>query len=372
MKKTFTLATAVLATLGLNAQVIIDQADFPVAGDSFFMGSDAEVPVGTNVGTASGTAQTWDFSNLETDTLYSLSFVTPSSVVPFGALFPTAEIAFNQGGGYAFADLAGGDVTIIGISVDFGGGGGPIPLSMGVTADDPWKIFQFPATYNTSFNDVAMFDTAIYSVGLVPSPYNLIFNPDSIRFKRNITSSATIDAFGTLTDVMGNTHQVLRMNTHEVSIDTAWGLINGTWTIVPNIPGVIANPNVSDKRLMRFLSKSMGYIVTEIEVDQTTGAPISALFLSDPSECCTGVEEMVMAGKALVYPNPATEFISVRTGGDQLVLTVADLSGRTVLTTAVNVDGERIDISDLRAGTYIYRLAKTDGTPAANGHLIRN
>lgn len=354
------IALFALFSASAHAQVIINQSDFPTAGTSFFMGQDAEVPANTNVGTASTSEQNWNFTSLQTDTLFTMGFQNPASV-PYGDMFPTADLSFNQSGGNAFAQFANGNVDIIGISLDFGAGS-PLAISMGVEASNPWTIFKFPATLGTAYEDTAVFEAKFNSVGLIPFPINILFDPDTIRFKRTTYSDVVIDAYGTLVDALGNTHQVLRMNFHEVSIDTAWGRVNEVWTLAPNIPGTFDNPSVSDTRTMRFISKTMGYIVVGVQMDGTN--PASATFLSDPSLCCTGLSELMASETMLVYPNPATDIVRVRTGGDRVEMRIMDLSGREVMARTIGTDHQTVSVSQLPMGTYLYQLVATDGTRA--------
>lgn len=84
----------------------------------------------------------------------------------------------------------------------------------------------------------------------------------------------------------------------------------------------------------------------------------------DPS----GVKEI--AGKPLgVYPNPATGFITlVGTGKEPASVQLFDLTGKNVLSEDGLSPGERLDISSLPGGLYLYRTSK-NGT-VRSGKLV--
>jgi len=371
MKKLIPLSLLGLVAVNANAQLVIDESDFPTAGTSLLFGEDEAITdITVNVGTASATPQTWDFTMLLTDTLINTAFYDPATV-DGGDAFPTSDLAVDQFGGYAFAEVSSGSVEILGLAADFGALLGlPVPFNAVIPAEDPWTIFTFPSQVGTEYDDIAIFDTKFLSTGLVPSPINVIFNPDSVRFKRHITTNSLIDAEGTLTDQLGTVHQVLRQNFNEVTVDTIWGYSNSTgqWSLAPNVPGFFPNPSISEFDRLRFISKDLGYFVVQITLDEA-GAPASSTHISNESQCCTSVEEIVALGQNVVYPNPANDVLRVRTGGDVYTFDILDLSGRTVASHALTYDGQGVDVSNLTSGLYVYRMISTDGRIAHSGRV---
>ena len=146
-----------------NAQVIIDEADFPTAGDSFTFGTQQSGvdTLGISLGTT-GTGQTFDFSMLNTDSLFTVGFYDPtvSPVLELGGSdFPTADMAVDQSGAYGFVEVNSGTVDVIGLGGDLGPQlGSPVPLVLSIPAVDPWTIFTFPSSLGTTFTDTAVFD----------------------------------------------------------------------------------------------------------------------------------------------------------------------------------------------------------------------
>ena len=87
----------VLGAIGsANAQVVIDEVDFPAIGESITFGDDAEIDASLNFNLGpNGGGQTFDFSMLQTDALFDVGFYDPSTVQG-GSDFPSADLAVDQ------------------------------------------------------------------------------------------------------------------------------------------------------------------------------------------------------------------------------------------------------------------------------------
>jgi hypothetical protein len=357
-----------------HAQVIIDQVDFPIAGATITYGDDADVTNLTlDVGTTGG-GQTFDFTNFETDGLTDVGFYDPATVTG-GADFPTADLAVDQIGGiYAFAEVGVGSVDVIGLGGDFAGQLGiPGSVVISLEAEDPWTLFEFPASVSSGLLlDTAVFEGRFESTGLLPPEISLVWNPapDSVWVKRVINYEANIVGDGTLTDPTGATHNVLKMLVVENSIDTLWGWTASTgWERPPAIvEGIAGLPSNETVYRTRFISKELGYYVVDITTE-SNGTPISATFQSNEAECCTSVEEVVARGENVIYPNPTNDFIRVRTGGDIYQFNVMDMSGKLLQTSRVTIDGETVELNGLSNGLYIYQMLDEAGRVAHTGRL---
>ena len=361
------------AIASANAQVVIDESDFPAIGEIIVYGNDGDISDDTlafSLG-GSGGGQTFDCSPLETDELREVGFYDPSTVQS-GSDFPTSDMAVDQVGGiYAFAEIGNGEVNIIGLGGDFAGQlGSPIPIVVSLVASNPWRLFEFPASINsTTLNDTAVFEGKFFSTGLVPSPFNLVWNPDSVQVKRVIYYSADVDADGTLTDPLGGTHTVIRMSVVETSIDTIWGWTqSGGWerpsSIVESQLGVPSNVTVNRKR---YIGKEVGFYVADIVTEN--GLPISGSFVSGPSECCTGVEEIVALGQSVLYPNPTNDVVRVRTGGEIYEFNVFDMSGKLLMSQLLTTDGQAVSVDALSNGLYVFQLVDESGKVAHTSRL---
>lgn len=358
-----------------NAQVVIDEADFPQVGESFLFGTDTDIPASfaatINLG-GTGAGQTFDFSMLPTDSLFTVGFYDPATVTN-GLDFPTATMAVDQSQAYGFVEVSSGTVDVIGLGGDLGPQlGSPTPLELSIPATNPWTIFTFPSSLGTTFMDTAVFDKKELSAGLIPSEISFVWNPapDSVRIKRTVYIESEMDAEGSLTNVLGETHDVLRMTVVETNVDSLWGwnAQNGWHLPPPLAQSLIGLPSTSTTFRTRYLSEQLGYYVVEFETDGN-GTPLNATFISDASQCCTGVEEIVAAGQNVLYPNPTSDFIRVRTGGDIYQLNIMDMSGKLLQMERLTIDGQTVELNNLANGLYIYQMVDESGKIAHTGRL---
>ena len=360
------------AVVSAQGQVVIDQADFPTAGTTITFGDDADVTNLTlDVGTT-GASQSFDLSNLQTDAVFDVGFYAPGSVTG-GSDFPSADLAVDQVGGiFAFAEVNSGSVDIIGLGGDFAGQlGSPIPIVASLVAEDPWTLFEFPASLSAPvLMDTAHFQGKFYSDGLVPAQFSTFWDPDSVEVKRVVYYEAEVIADGSLTDALGTTHNVLKMNVIETNIDTIWGwTASDGWERPPSfVEGLIGVPSNETVYRTRFISKELGYYVVDITTE-ANGTPISATHKSDQSECCTGVEEILAAGQNVLYPNPTSDFVRVRTGGDIYEFNVLDMSGKLLRSELLTVDGQTVELNGLANGLYVYQMLDEAGKLAHSGRL---
>jgi hypothetical protein len=355
-----------------NAQVVIDQADFPVAGETITFGDDADVSNLTLDLGSTGGGQTFDLSNLETDELFDVGFYAPGSVTG-GSDFPTADLAVDQVGGiFAFAEVGAGSVDIIGLGGDFAGQlGSPIPIVVSLEAQDPWTLFEFPSSVSSPvLMDTAHFEGKFYSDGLVPAQFASFWDPDSVQVKRVVYYEAEVVGDGTLTDPLGGTHNVLKMEVVETNIDTIWGwTASDGWERPPSfVEGLIGVPSNETVYRTRFISKELGYYVVDVTTE-SNGTPISATFKSDQSECCTGVEEIVAAGQNVLYPNPTNDVVRVRTGGDIYEFNVYDMTGKFLVSELLTMDQQAVNLEGLSTGLYIFQMVDEAGKVAHTSRL---
>ncbi|MCF8465703.1 MAG: T9SS type A sorting domain-containing protein [Flavobacteriales bacterium] len=356
----------------VNAQVVITQADFPAAGTTITFGDDADTDgLVLDLG-STGASQTFDVSALETDALFDVGFYDPSTVQG-GSDFPTADLAVDQVGGiYAFAEVGAGAVDIIGLGGDFAGQlGSPIPIVVSLVAQDPWTLFEFPASLSSPvLTDTAHFEGKFLSTGLVPAQFSSFWNPDSIQVKRIVYYEAEVVGDGMLTDVLGGSHNVLKMQVVETNIDTIWGWTAADGWARPNsiVEGLIGVPSNETVYRTRFISKELGYYVADITT-LANGTPVSATHKSGQSECCTGVEEIVAAGQNVLYPNPTNGNIRVRTGGDIYQLNIMDMSGKLLRMERLTVDGQTVELNGLANGLYVYQMLDEAGNVAHTGRM---
>ncbi len=74
----------------------------------------------------------------------------------------------------------------------------------------------------------------------------------------------------------------------------------------------------------------------------------------------TGITENQLQTNISVFPNPATDLITVKTSNDILGLTfiITDQTGRQVLTGKLNNETTSVDISELATGVYLFQVGQ--------------
>ncbi len=367
MKKILlTVGGLVCAMLTTQAQITIEQSDFPMVGETILNGRDTLVSSSISVGSG-GANQTWDFSALQVYTLDTLTFDDPANVVN-GDSFPNSFMAISQFGGYGFVEQNNNDIDIVGFSGSFMGFGD----SLVVRFDDPQKIIAIPANFQDAFVDTSSIDIVLSNdPPIFPSPIPGV-EIDSVRFKRTAITDSEIDGWGTVVGHKGS-YDALRQTNHEMSTDSIWiyipnpSLLGQGW-VFPSFPGFFDNPRVTDQYRYNFITKELGYNYVSVVTDNQ-GTIEFATFETVPDSCCVSVGEYSVADYVKVYPNPATDLITVFTGMNEVTnFELFDLTGKMVMSRTVGTT-TRINIDGLDKGIYLYRLSTDDGDLLKSGKL---
>lgn len=372
MKKLYFLP--LLLTAGLSqaqSPISLSQADFASAGTTLYQASDLSLP-NIAVGSAGASAQIWNFTTLGVESMDSLQFVAPSAAVG-NADYPTANIALVTGATSTFFLKSASSVKIL------GSGGAAAGFGFSAPYNPPYDILTFPATMGTTVSGNSGFDVTEY-IG-IDTTVALVGNVkvDSIRFKREIESDMTFDAFGTIGLPMGSFAALRAFNTQTVndSIYVHMGnpvpiasLVQGWNTLTQQqldlinsfSPGLVTGQTIGVKvtRSYDWYANNQGYRLASIEVNQTN-QPVKAQYLTDPT---LSINDKELLASAYVYPNPASDVL--RLGGlegvEKADLAIVDLNGKTVMNTRY-IGQNEISLTGLAAGTYFLRM--TD-----NGKLL--
>src|SRR5688500_9777506 len=95
MKKLLYSFITVLSTVTASqAQLVLDRADFPSAGERFSMATDTLVTVNSGF-YSTGTGKTWSFSNMSKDERFVSKYHNAAST-PDAGMFPTADLALQE------------------------------------------------------------------------------------------------------------------------------------------------------------------------------------------------------------------------------------------------------------------------------------
>lgn len=379
MKKLSFLPLLLAASL-VQGQITLDQSDFASVGDTVFLATDETIS-GTNVGTASASAQTWNFSGFGIESFDTLLFVPPASATG-GADFPTANVALITGATTTFFNKSATGVQILGNGGGFGGFGFSAPYA------PPYNILNFPTTLGATINTTSGFDVTEYigldtTVNFPPLVNNLHILLDSIRFKRESDIDITFDAHGNVTLPL-DTYPALRAYNVQVNNDTIYAFmgapvnipflltLNAGWNVITAqmaqsialiAPGILVGQStgITTARSYDWYAKDIGYRLVSVELDTAAGhAPKRVQYLSDPELMSISDDEVLPA--AYVYPNPANGFLMLKgiDAATQGNITVTDMFGRAVMN-ARYTGQNQISLEGLASGTYFLRFNDTKG-----------
>ncbi len=336
MKRIALLAMISFFALFTYSQITITVDDLLDVGDSINLAGLEEVPQGFSPG-PSGPNQHWDFSDLGQDTVYTLRFIDPATT-PYGSSFPGSNIAAEgiiesfAAEGYAYATRNMGFFKIDGFAGSY-----DIFEDLVVPFEPPEVMFDFPVNYLDSLEQTSVMDITIES----PEPA-----ADSVRIKVVTSVESKVDSWGELTTPVW-TGQVLRMRDLRTTIDSSWVKVFFFW--------VFLESNTSVNLTYKYVANNAGYPVMQFNAD-TTETEFSMMNYSVD----VGVGQDELSAKEnndlLVYPNPASGLIHVRTPGLETngELLVYDLMGRQLKTLPVLSKRQdyTMNVSELPSGIY--------------------
>ena len=302
MKKMFVLSLILMFNYCfVNAQITLTGNDLPKSGRVNLLAHDTlSVP---NIGIASSTAQTWDFTAINSSFPQVTSYSSTSPYCQYASSFPTANI-YAYGPSYLYGALAGAapiNYTNFGylfLSSDVNGLSTiGYKSSYGITHQVPKeKILQTPAHLNDTFSDSSYWEVVFDQN---PADYDTIY-------KSSVKKTVTVDAFGTMTTAFG-TFNVLRICEHFVKADSVFGLMSGTIYYKTQVLRDTVNN-------YHFWANGIGYPVAIVNTDAHFHVIATEVLLDTlPNYQITGTvhntdgSALVTSGKAQLIPKHAID-----------------------------------------------------------------
>lgn len=320
-----------------SSQVILTTSDLPQVGDvQVFKKLDSTLSVPVTPG-LSGPGQTWNFSSLNglLDTNY---YVNPSST-PNGSMFPSSNIAIiyteSSGNRYEF-----GLNTLTG--------------NKALGFDDPpvtvldLQPYSFPLlTYGNSVNHSLR---ARFNV-IDANNYDALF----VQF------NSAADAWGTITTPSG-TVNVLRIYTTETVYDSSY------------VGGIGSQNSVTTGNYYyKWYTQNLGWPVLEISKGVLSEPNYKTVkYANDLSSVPTGVVETFTNNQLILFPNPASNTVTISTRSIVNHGSMQIIDSKGVLVKAIdNIDGSLIRFSseDFNAGFY-YIVLSENGNKIVSEKLL--
>ncbi|HEY6162985.1 MAG TPA: T9SS type A sorting domain-containing protein [Bacteroidia bacterium] len=342
-KLLFSFGIVTIGAAAVQAQITITSNDIAAIGKVIKQANDtlptvAPGPSGANV--------TWNFTALNNHYLDTLTFTNPAWT-PNGNQFPTSNLAVNFGSqGTTYALLNSSTFNILGQAGTFNA----MPL---VIKDNPVEVLiQFPSTYNSTFTNSNGYD---FKFAYTQQP-----GIDSIRVKHNSTKKSNVNAWGTVTTPLLSNTNCIRQRTFMHNFDTVFAHITFPpgWQVVQN----------TEDSTVHFAWWANGIGFPLVEMDSAFDGTISGVTWLQATPTNSGVSEISNLVDIKVYPNPANTTVYFNFDGtDASSVSVMDVQGREIGRFLVNTNIESMNVNDLSAGMYFYRVMNDKGQLISRG-----
>lgn len=360
-----------------KAQVVISTDDLPQLG-TFHQIKQQNLPPDVSLGTASPTAQTWDFTALGGD-LKTVEFIDPS-LTPAEDAFPDAEMArqgdllsllginigdnilVNVANGTAYySTTSSGKIYAHGLSAQIGVPG-VLDLGMQNLVADPEDLYLAPMSYGQTQTSNGTFSQSItVDIDTIPFPVDIIF---SIRLEKTVTA----DAFGTVQMPNNVNYEVLRYN-ESVNVRI---LVSGG---VFGIPLFTLLDQSFPAQVYRFMARGEDFPVASFNMNATGIGP-SITFVEYLHALSNGTGNAPTANVTLqAFPNPSSSSIRFSYPDDNAHqvanIAVYDTHGRLMHCASAQAFATDVNVSQWQCGLYYGVLQDDKGNVLARKKISK-
>ncbi len=357
-----------------QAQITITNENFPSAGDTLFTAVD-NLPSGVSISPPGG-QQSWNFTTLQSP-FTRRTVLRPAAQGPGSSAFPNAHFvsALNDNL-HAYYRKTNSRVELLGLF-------GIDPLGLGVETVTRFSPPAISQRAPLAYGDVNESETNLsvpFSTDALPGGVldNLPITPDSLRIRINIQRTDEVDAWGTLT-IPGGVYDVLRekrTELRETRLDARIGFL--PWQDITDIAAQLLNlPDLGNSTEVSyyFWSDEALEPIAVLVMNQNESAVAQAEYKAN--NITTNVQSVeAMKPGVYAYPNPA--IVSVRFEFNNLPagrykLKILNILGIEAWSRQYYINGnliEKVDISSLRKGTYLYSLTDERGKTITTRRLV--
>ncbi len=378
-KKFYLLLPALLLNFVAWGQITIDDSYFPAIGDTLFTAVD-NMP--SNIDIQPGFGQhTWNFASLQSP-FTRQRIVRPLEEGSAADQFPSADFVLetSDGIGEGYYQITDGRYEMIGFAGD-----DPIGLNFNLSA-----IFAPPYVERSApleLADLDQYESAIiYAFSPDDLPINIFedlpITPDSLRIRVAIDQTYFVDGWGTMT-IPGGIFDVLRQKRTEIRetrLDALVGFLG--WQDVTDIAlGAINNDNITEALgkdtivEYHFYSNEVKEAIAVVGLDNTgeivNSVEYKSLDVVNNIQQATALKPGVYAHPNPVIVNARFEFSNLPK--DSYNLTIYNIIGKQVWNKKYFIDRnhiDKVDVSFLRKGTYLYSLSDSRGRIIATKRLV--
>jgi hypothetical protein len=345
MKKIL-LSFILLFSINIYAQITLEHVHVIATGRQYTEATDNA----SHKHAGSGASKMWDYSKLKASSKDSIRFGMPfwykghthfpqsnyalissndTSVVQFAEL---TNSAFFSHGYYASSDTS---ETIYRLKS---------------------KLFAFPSTYNSTFNESLIYPGLSIGLGFDPDSTGPIPKIDSMQISTGFDRKATMDGWGTLKTPLGSFNS-LKQTTLQVARQIVFVKTNGAWInaspAILNLFGITL-PAPDSSYSVEFMTNSGGIGVplmsySYLPKDTSITDIIWLYAIPRKSSILSVLDET-----ANVYPNPANDMITIQSE-TAVSFEVYNQFGALILSDKVQKDTP-VNIENLSTGVYFIQL----------------
>lgn len=354
-----------------TAQITLRAGSFPSVGDTLYTAVD-NLPNNIPVTTA-GADQRWDFSGLQAPYIRRTVVRSPDSGAG-GEGFPDADLLMDVGENLeAYYRKTEKELLLLGLF-------GYDPLDMGLDAlarfRPPAVERRVPLRYLDS-NESSFNLSLLFAADDLPNALldQLPITPDSLRIRIRTERFDVVDAWGRLI-IPGGIYDVLRekrTETRQVRLDAKLGILpwQDITELVPNIEDLGSLKNTQHYYLSNETKEAIAIVTLDESDSRALRVEYKANDLTTDVQSLSSLKPGVYA-----YPNPAIvnvrfEFSNLPAGN--YTLTIYNILGMELWRENYFIDGnrtEKVNISELRKGTYLYSLTDERGKTIMTKRLL--
>ncbi len=337
--------TLIIPFTGINAQIVIRQADMPGIMSKAILAVDTSTSFSPQP--ASSVAQNWNYSTLINLWTNDYLYDNPSST-PYYSAFHSANVADSliYAPGYTYYSSTPSAYSEIGFETSLYG------FAAGVNLHPFFEQISLPATYTTIDGGFSRGDTmmAISYAGF-----------DSGRAVVNIHYADTVDAFGAMTTPFG-TDSVIRQKHYDYTIDSIFvhSTISKTW--------VFYQARMTMNKQYRWYAKGIQAYFVMMQMSNLTGKD-SVIEWFDGVD--VGINEISHSSFTKVYPNPCkTEITFNCSAANAKNIVIFDLTGRIITSGEILNGLVSLNTSTYSQGIYFYQVTGALGTILDRGKFL--
>jgi len=352
-----------------TAQIRISSTQLPAPGDTVLFAVD-NLPAGIQAGVP-GENLRWDFTTLQAPFTQRTAWSTPSAASPF----PSANLQLRLGEETIMYFDKRNDGTVFQL-----GATGQDPLGLGFTGTveyaKPELYRRAPLAYGGTYEHEYAFSQTVAAEDLPRVLLDeLPITPDSFRVSLVGDRTDEVDAFGRMV-LPGGFFEVLRekrTTVQRLKLEAKLGPF--PWQDVTDFVTSDDFPNERVQVDYVFFSEELNEPVAILEMGPSERFVARVIF-SVPSVTTNVQEVSRLEPGVYAFPNPAIinvrfEFTNLPPGNYDL--SIMNILGIEVWKESYFLQGsrtERIDISNLRKGTYLYSLKDSRGKIITTKRLV--